>query len=97
MSFIQDFKQHNHTLLYDAKGRLNFGTEFGNKYLTKREVEIIRLLLQGHSAKGIASALKISHRTVESYINTLKLKFECQRKSELIAFFMNLLVLSRRG
>jgi DNA-binding CsgD family transcriptional regulator len=84
-----DNKQENF-LIVDSKGRLALGQEFGNEYLTKREVEIIKYILQGYSAKSIALQLDISYRTVESYINILKLKCRCNRKNDLIIFCIKL-------
>ena len=53
--------------------------------LTKRQSECLFFLLRGKTAKESAKILKICHRTVENYIDQLKLKFNCQTKSELIS------------
>lgn len=50
-----------------------------------RQLECMKLIVQGQSAKEIAKTLNISHRTVEDYIQTLKYKFSAKNKSELIA------------
>ena len=42
------------------------------------------LLLTGMTQKEIALRLKLSPRTVESYINTLRHKFNCRNRTELI-------------
>lgn len=72
------------------KNRFVLGKKFGNEYLTNREIDIIKYVLQGFSAKEIGLRLNISHRTVESYISTIKLKCRCNRKSNLINFFIEL-------
>jgi len=74
----------------DAKGGLHLGKQLGNQHLTAREIDILKCLLKGYSAKEAGLELKISYRTVESYINTLKLKLGCTRKSELIGFCIKL-------
>lgn len=51
---------------------------------TKREVECLYLLSTGRSAKEIGLLLNISSRTVEYYINQLKLRLGCHYKNELI-------------
>lgn len=53
--------------------------------LTERECECIFLLLRGKTAKTIATLLSLSKRTVESYIENIKNKMNCQNKAELIA------------
>ncbi len=60
------------------------GTEINNTYLSKRQTSCARLLLNGKTAKEIALSLNLSHRTVEHYIETIKNKFNCYSKAELI-------------
>jgi DNA-binding CsgD family transcriptional regulator len=55
-----------------------------NACLTERQKEVLMYLLLGYTAKKIALVLGISFRTVESYIETLKLKLNCQTKGDLI-------------
>jgi len=52
--------------------------------LTQREVEVIRLLLQGYSAGKIAPQLFLSKRTVEHHMERIKEKLGCESKTELI-------------
>ena len=54
-------------------------------HLTKREKECLHLLVYGMTAKQIAKELGIAYRTVESYINTIKVKMGCFSRSQLIA------------
>lgn len=63
-----------------SKGYLNFT----NGCLTKRESDILKHIILGYSAKEIAKILNISFRTVESYMNSLKLKLHCNSKGEVI-------------
>lgn len=70
---------------FDEKNRLQLGPEFANEYLTSREVDVLRLLLLGRTALRIADELKLSQRTIESYIITLKLKLQCETKGDIIA------------
>jgi DNA-binding NarL/FixJ family response regulator len=58
--------------------------EFGANYLTKREKEVIKYIIVGYTAKKIGKALCISHRTVECYVDKLKIKLHCDTKNELI-------------
>lgn len=52
-------------------------------YLTKREYQVLEILSEGNNNKQIASRLKISARTVESFLNTLYHKVGCKTRLEL--------------
>lgn len=53
--------------------------------LSQRQSECLYHLVRGKTAKQIAKILNLSYRTVEDYFETLKLKFNCHNKPELIA------------
>jgi DNA-binding CsgD family transcriptional regulator len=57
---------------------------FGKIDLSVRELEVLKQILRGSSAKQSAKALKLSYRTVEYYIENLKSLFNCNSKQELI-------------
>jgi DNA-binding CsgD family transcriptional regulator len=52
--------------------------------LSKREREVVELLLQGKSNKLIAAALTISERTVEFHLQNIYAKFDVSSRVELI-------------
>lgn len=54
-----------------------------NLKFTKREVDVIKLFLEGKSAREISEHINLSSRTVEHYIDGLKDKLCCYSKSEL--------------
>lgn len=54
------------------------------KTLTEREREILHYVAQGYPAKYIASVLFLSARTIEHHIATIKSKFKCQSKIDLL-------------
>lgn len=54
--------------------------------LTSREEEILRLVVEGKTAKQIADVLFISPRTVENYKNVLLKKLNLRRSSDLIKY-----------
>lgn len=56
----------------------------GNVILTPRETECLEYTVKGYTAKQIAKELSISPRTVEEYLNQLKLKFAVSSKQLLI-------------
>jgi DNA-binding CsgD family transcriptional regulator len=61
--------KRNHNLYY--KGKII--------KLTNRELEVLKLLKNNNSNKVIAEYLGIAPRTIDSFINNLKLKFHCNR------------------
>lgn len=54
--------------------------------LTSREQEILRLVVEGKTAKEIADTLYISPRTVENYKNNLMKKLGLNKTSDLIKY-----------
>jgi len=50
-----------------------------------REREIIPMMIGGKTSKEIATALGLSCRTVEGYIDILKIKLQARNKTELIS------------
>ena len=53
-------------------------------YLTKREFECARYIIQGMNSKEIANQLNISARTIEKYIEAIKTKLNCRYRSEIV-------------
>lgn len=63
--------------------RVEFGKDIVQ--LTRREAQVMSYLLLGKTMQSIGFILSISPRTVEFYIQNLKVKFACRTRSELIA------------
>jgi DNA-binding NarL/FixJ family response regulator len=61
-------------------------TEDGDQLLTPRQREILQLLAEGQSAKGIAAALAISARTVEFHKYQMMEAHGLHNNAELIHF-----------
>jgi DNA-binding CsgD family transcriptional regulator len=53
--------------------------------LTKRERDIVALIADGQSSKGIARAMSLSHRTVERHVENCRFKLHAKNKAELVA------------
>lgn len=51
--------------------------------LTKQELECLYYYLNGYTAKETALEMKLSPRTIESYISHIKYKFNCKNRFEL--------------
>ena len=61
---------------------------FGRDHLSKRECEVIQLILKGHSNKSIALLLNISVDTVKVYNKRFHTKLEISSQAELFSLFM---------
>lgn len=70
-----------------ASARSDF--RLSNSSLSSRELEIARLMLSGHSSKGIAQRLGISAETVKVHRKHLYAKLDVGSQSELFALFMS--------
>lgn len=55
-----------------------------NYNLTPRQKECLKYLTKGMTIKQIANQLSLSHKTVEHYLETVKLKLNCANRHELI-------------
>jgi DNA-binding CsgD family transcriptional regulator len=63
--------------------RLYLGEKFNNAYLTRREIDIVRMLLTGKRAIAISQELSVSDRTLEVHMSHIKDKFKCNNLFEL--------------
>ena len=59
-----------------------------NSHLSRRQQEIIQYLVRGYSAKKIGEHLGLSKRTIEYYIDLIKIKLSVSTKVELIEKIM---------
>ena len=70
--------------------------EPNDNVLTERQTECLILLIKGMSHKQIANHLKLSARTVEHYLETIKNKLGCISRSELISKALQMPDIKRR-
>jgi PAS domain S-box-containing protein len=72
---------------YDPiKKRYYFNNEsLGKKYLAAREITVFKYILLGYTAKQMGEKINISPKTVESYIEYIRLKLQAKNKGEIIA------------
>lgn len=80
---LQEIADHlkdiQHLFLPDIPAEVMAGTNF-----SRREMDVIRLIMRGKTMREIAVQLGLSPRTVESYFVTIKIKANVANKSELI-------------
>lgn len=55
-----------------------------NIHISQRELQVLSYLFRGKSARETGEILHLSQRTVECYLNALKSKLNCRKKSDLI-------------
>jgi len=70
--------------IHIQKNQHFIGAEINKNYLSRRQLECAHLLMTGMTQKEIATHLKLSQRTVESYIENIRTKLQCRNKTELI-------------
>ncbi len=72
------------------------GTDGPTKHpvVTKREMEVLRLLFEGLSARQIASRLSLSERTVNTHVANLYRKLGASNRIEAIRIAMRMRMLS---
>lgn len=68
----------------DAATRLLLPPTAAGPGVTSRELDILRLLVQGKSNKGIANTLQVSDNTIEFHLKNLFRKLECKNRSSAI-------------
>jgi two-component system response regulator NreC len=71
---------------HEPQHRSNGG---GSGPLTKREVEVLRLLALGHTNPEIASTLVVSVRTVEAHRAHIQHKLGCSGRAALVRYALH--------
>jgi DNA-binding NarL/FixJ family response regulator len=70
---IQDI---NREIIEDRRRLMNYLKKHNNYSLTDKDVEILQLLTQGHSAKTIANQLGISEEAITNHKDNIKVKLK---------------------
>lgn len=60
--------------------------------LSQRELQCLSLSLRGRSARRVGAELGISQRTVEEYLNNVKVKMGVKYKTDMIEAGLQLLL-----
>lgn len=76
--------------VYNESGNLHAEDYFVKNFsLSKREVEVIRLIRQGLSSEKIAETLCLSYETVKSHRKNIFFKLKINKVTDLITFSIN--------
>ena len=65
---------------------------FGSSVLSKREAEIVQMLLRGHTTKSAAAKLNIAPGTVKNHRNNIYFKLDLNSQSELFSLFIQSII-----
>lgn len=68
----------------NTTGRYYLGKNFHEIYITERELDCVRGLVQGKTYIEIGKQLKLSPRTIEFYVKNIKVKVGCKTQKELL-------------
>lgn len=70
-------------ILLQENGKFRFKLNGRWEHFTHREYEVLTHILSASTSKQIGSALGISHRTVEGYVEIVKSKLGCANQTEI--------------
>lgn len=79
--FQQSFKEENSKHETDEENLLS--------YLTQREEEVLELLTQGITYKGVANKLFISETTVKTHVNNIFQKLQVNDRTQAVLYAIN--------
>lgn len=74
------------TLVRDYLDRMRRGERMPRAVLTAREVEVVKLIAEGHTSKEIAATLFISYKTVERHRANVLAKLGMRDRTELTRY-----------
>ena len=77
--------------LLNINDGINLKQKNNSVYLSRRELQCLRQSIRGKSARQVAIEIGISQRTVEEYLNNIKLKMGVKTKAEMIDAGLRLL------
>ena len=86
--FQQSFRQESEKAELEEENLLN--------YLTQREEEVLELLTQGITYKGVANKLFISETTVKTHVNNIFQKFQVNDRTQAVLYAINNGFLSKK-
>jgi DNA-binding CsgD family transcriptional regulator len=82
--FIRQSRHDERTALMEALKLYPCTAMPKHEILTQREQDCVRFLLQGKTSREMGESMFISPRTVETHLNHIKDKFECDSKIALV-------------
>lgn len=68
----------------EAMSHLNGSASDDNIRLTRRELEILALIVEGHSSKHVADLLFVSKRTIDFHLDNIYQKLEVNNRMQAL-------------
>lgn len=81
-AMLGDLFRHVHQLQHELKDQLGMS----HPGLTRREVDILRLLAEGYSTREIGAKLSYSERTIKNALSTLLSKLGLRNRAHAVAY-----------
>ena len=81
----------------EETARQESGEENLLSYLTQREEEVLELLTQGVTYKGVAAKLFISETTVKTHVNNIFQKLQVNDRTQAVLYAINNGFLTKKG
>lgn len=69
----------------DSRDEAGFSLFVEESNLTKREAEVLRHLLDGHSNRRISRSLRISESTVKNHLHAIFVKLDTRDRTQVVA------------
>ncbi len=82
LAYIQSLGLLNKT--YDSSVSNFSNSNNFESHFSKREMDVVRLLIKGKTAKEMGRMLGLSYRTIQHYLDNIKCKMKVSSKSDLI-------------
>lgn len=95
-SLIAKFFEHFQATIREEAKPKQEETENLLAYLTQREEEVLELLTQGITYKGVAKQLFISETTVKTHVNNIFQKLQVNDRTQAVLYAINHSIGSRR-
>lgn len=86
MMSILDTFEDSCQLFYCTDGKAVADTNWLLPKISRREIEVLRLLAIGYSSKQIAEELKVAVKTIDNHRQNMLHKTNCKSAGELVAF-----------
>jgi DNA-binding CsgD family transcriptional regulator len=90
---IKNTQQHSEDIqAYLDKIKTNrfyLGGKYSNAYLTAKEMACVKWMVKGKTAEEIAIIENIKPKTIQRHIENIKLKFNCQKQTQIIQLILN--------
>ncbi len=88
LQFEEESGKPKKEVIFQEQMEAAFGS-FGRSILTKRELEVVGLVLRGYSSEAIAEILHIAKGTVKTYRRSIYAKLSISSQSELFSMFLS--------